>query len=69
LVPNNREELVEEFWGMFDETSAELVKAKRRLRDGTGTAHDVAWHRAILSAIRADLAALGEHAEVTESGE
>ena len=57
------------FWARFDETSSELVKAKRRLRDGTGSELEVLRFQSLLAAIRQDLATLGEYADACEPGD
>jgi hypothetical protein len=67
--PLTTSEEIDYLWGRFDETSAQLVKAKRRLRAGTGTEIEVQELRCRLSAWRADLAARGEYADATEPGE
>jgi hypothetical protein len=60
---------IENLWGSFDLISAELVKAKRQLREGNASEDDVAWLRMELQAIRRDLGSLGQHAVDPEAGE
>jgi hypothetical protein len=62
-------ERIENLWGSFDTISAELVKAKRALREGRGSEQDVTWLRVELMDIAAGLAELGEMADPTEPGD
>jgi hypothetical protein len=54
---------------MYDTTSAELVKAKRRLREDDGSEGEVLLLQAQLSAMGCDLADCGEFADQTEPGD
>jgi hypothetical protein len=49
-----------ELWGSFDEISADLVRAKCRLREGKGAEEEVNRLRARLLAVGCDLTQLGE---------
>jgi hypothetical protein len=60
-----------DLWGRFDEISSDLVRAKRRLREGRGSEEEVLRHRIELMAIRQDLGQLGQFTvdpEVREEG-
>src|SRR5262249_20424825 len=46
------DDLKARFWGIFDEVTADLVKAKRHLREGTGSEMEVLQLRARRMAIR-----------------
>ena len=59
---------IEDLWGSFDLITAELVKAKRALREGRGTEEDVRWLRAERADIGTELSQLGEMADPTEPG-
>ena len=60
---------IENLWGSFDLISAELVKAKRRFREGNASKDDLEWLRMELQAIRRDLCALGQQSVDPEAGE
>jgi hypothetical protein len=62
-------ERIENLWGSFDLITAELVKAKRALREGRGTEDDVRWLRAERMDIGIELSQLGELADPTEPGD
>ena len=62
-------EKIQNLWGSFDTISAELVKAKRALREGRGSQSDLTWLRAELLDIGSELAALGEKTDPTEPGD
>jgi len=47
--------------GAFDLISAELVKAKRQLREGNACEDDLTWLRVELQAIPNELCMLGQH--------
>lgn len=60
---------IENLWGSFDLITAELVKAKRALREGRGSEEDVHWLRAERADIGTELSQLGELADPTEPGD
>ena len=59
----------ESLWSSFELISAELVKAKRQLREGNATEDDLTWLRVELHTIREELAILGQHAVDPEARE
>jgi hypothetical protein len=58
MRPNPTERILA-LWGPFDMISSELVKAKRRLREGRGADEEVDWLRAERLDIANDLSELG----------
>lgn len=64
-----RAERIQALWGSFDIITCELVKAKRREREGDESRAELEWLRTERDAIAADLAELGERADLTEPGE
>jgi hypothetical protein len=60
-------ERIQALWGSFDLISAELVKAKRRQREGCGSPEEVDWLRIELLAIGSELTDLGETPDMTEA--
>jgi hypothetical protein len=59
-------ERIENLWGSFDLISAELVKAKRALRERWGTEADVHYLQAKRMDIGIELSSLGEAPDWTE---
>ena len=59
----------ESLWSSFDLISAELVKAKRQLREGNATEDDLTWLRMELRTIRTELERLGQRAVDPEARE
>jgi hypothetical protein len=62
-------ERIENLWGSFDLISAELVKAKRAVRENRGSQDDLTWLRIELQAIGDELDRLGEKPDWTEPGD
>ena len=60
---------IENLWGSFDLISAELVKAKRALRENRGSEDDLLWLRIELMTIQNELEGLGQHPVDPEAGE
>lgn len=64
-----REEEIQYLWNEYDTVSAELVKAKRKFREGTAPESEVEILRLRLRALRLDLADRDQHVDPTEPGD
>jgi hypothetical protein len=65
----HHDEEIQSLWDQYDAASAELVKAKRRLREGNGSDLEVLRLRARLLALAGDLGDRGEKADPVEPGD